>query len=580
MGLAAEEVDDLLVDIAAVVVAQVQDERVLVEHLRMHLEQEGLQVLRAHRPHMDVTDSPAGPGRDPVGALLFPFLVRERLDGREGGRMDLGVELLAAAAERKLELVHRHGAGEVFLAVRGLVHPHAVHGNQLVAFPHVDPELVGRGVGQDAGDLVRGGLVEEEAGPIGAGPGLRLFLGAAGGEAQVRRVQFAQQVRQERPEVRPRTDVREERGIVVPDRRPVGAVEVHVVVILLQRGPGLVEHLPEFVVQDRLHVFLDLGLGGGSGGRVDLVDGAGGQAVQRILAVEESAAAEVLDRLRLRLRVGNLQGEDARRARAHRLIQEVVLALGGEDVWIPLGALAIDPGHPFVDVLEVDHDGRILLGLVLLVLEQVLHVLGLEGGVILPERKLVQGGTGSPGKRGGCGVGQQVHVFPVGREDGIPLHGSRMGEIPQASVLEVVQEDVALEAVHGVEGQPGAIVGESEVVPLEGPEFGLGHPGGGAGFRVIQHHGTTSVDESELFPLPVGLQAVAVVLRTEDRRFAGAAVGRDPVDVGPALVRPGVVDGLAVIGPDHFVHALVRRGVQLPEVLAFRVGDVQAAADD
>ena len=97
--------------------------------------------------------------------------------------MDLGVKLLAAADEREFQLVHRHSAGEVFLAVQGLVHPYAVHGDQFVAFLHVDPEPVGRGIRQDAGDLVRGGLVKEDAGPIGAGAGLHLFLSAAGGEA-------------------------------------------------------------------------------------------------------------------------------------------------------------------------------------------------------------------------------------------------------------------------------------------------------------------------------------------------------------------------------------------------------------
>ena len=134
--------------------------------------------------------------------------------------------------------------------------------------------------------------------------------------------------------------------------------------------------------------------------------------------------------------------------------------------------------------------------------------------------------------------------------------------------------------MHGIESQPGAVLRESEVVALERPELGLGHLGGGARFHIEQHHGAAAVDEGELFPFPVSLQAVGIVFRPEYRRLSGASVGCDPEEIGPAAVRPRVVDGLAVIGPDHLIHPLVRRGVQLPEVLAFRIGDIQAAADD
>ena len=580
MGTAAQEIDDLLVDVAAVVVPQVEDERILVEHFRMHLQQERIEVFVAHRTHVDVSDPVAGLLLHHVGTLLLPLLVREGLEGGEGRGVDLGVELLAAAAERELQLFHRHGARGVLLPVRGLVHPHAVHGDQFIPFLHVDPEPVGRGIRQDARDLVRRGVVEEDARAVAADPGFVLLLGAGGVESQVGRVQLAQQVGDERTEIGPRPHVRKERGIVIPHRRPVRAVEADIVVVLLQDRPGFIEHLPEFVVQHRLHVFLDLGLGGGCGGRVDLVDGARGQAVQRILAAEEGASAQVLDLLGLRVRVRNLQGEDARGARTHGPVQEVVLPLDGEDVRTPLEPFALHPGHPFVDVLEVDHDRRILLRLVLLVLEQAFYVFGLERGVVFPERKLVERGPGPPGERSGGQVGQQVHVFPVGREHGALLHGGGTGEVPQAPVLEIVEEDVRVEHMHRIECQPVAVVREGEVIALERPELRLGHLDRGARLHVVQHHGAAPVDEGQLLAFPVRLQAFGVVLRAENGRFGRAPVGRDAVEVRPAPVRPRVIEGLAVRAPDHFVHPLVRRGFQFPEILAFRVGDVQPPADD
>ena len=86
-------------------------------------------------------------------------------------------------------------------------------------------------------------------------------------------------------------------------------MEVHIVIILFERGPGLKEHLPELVFKHGFHIFFDLGLCRGCSSRIHLVDGAGGQAVQCIFAAEERASGQVLDLLGLCIRVGNLKGE-------------------------------------------------------------------------------------------------------------------------------------------------------------------------------------------------------------------------------------------------------------------------------
>ena len=69
--------------------------------------------------------------------------------------MYLGVELLAATAEREFQLVEWHCAGEILLAVLNLVHPHSVHCDEFVALLDVDPVPVGGGVRKDSGDLIR-----------------------------------------------------------------------------------------------------------------------------------------------------------------------------------------------------------------------------------------------------------------------------------------------------------------------------------------------------------------------------------------------------------------------------------------
>ena len=81
VALAAEEVDDLLVDVSAVVVAKVENQRILVIYFCVHLEKEVVEILVAHCAHMDVSDLVACLLLHDSGALLFPFLVLEGLDG-------------------------------------------------------------------------------------------------------------------------------------------------------------------------------------------------------------------------------------------------------------------------------------------------------------------------------------------------------------------------------------------------------------------------------------------------------------------------------------------------------------------
>ena len=231
-------------------------------------------------------------------------------------------------------------------------------------------------------------------------------------------------------------------------------------------------------------------------------------------------------------------------------------------------------------VLEINGHGRVFLRLVLLVPEKALYRLGLEGGVVFLEGQLVQRGPGPSRERSGGGIGQQVHVFPVGGEYRVLLHGGGVGEIPKASILEVVKENVRLEHVHGVECQPVAVMREGDVVSLVGPEFGLGQFDGGSGLDVVQHDSMAAVDEREFLALLVNGQALGIVLREEYRHFSGAAVCGDAVQVGPAFVRPCVIDGLAVIAPFDFVYAFVCRSVKPLKELALGVGDVESAADD
>ena len=75
-------------------------------------------------------------------------------------------------------------------------------------------------------------------------------------------------------------------------------------------------------------------------------------------------------------------------------------------------------------------------------------------------------------------------------------------------------------------------------------------------------------------------KVLGVVLGHIYGQFSGAAVGRDAVNVGPALVGPGVEDEFAVLAPEDLVDALVRRGLEFLEILALGVGDVEPAADD
>ena len=121
------------------------------------------------------------------------------------------------------------------------------------------------------------------------------------------RIQLTQQVGHHRPQVGASPNIRQQGSVVVPYRIPVSSVEIDIVIILLQHSPYLVEHLPELVVQDNLHVFGHCGLGGAGGVRVYLVDGAAAKAVQRILAAEEGSRSQFLDLLRLGLRVRNLK---------------------------------------------------------------------------------------------------------------------------------------------------------------------------------------------------------------------------------------------------------------------------------
>ena len=160
----------------------------------MHLGQEGIQVFPTHRTHMDIGDLPCPVLLDPGLAGVFPLFVLQVAESHLRHGVDLDVELFAGTVEGEFHFVFLERRGEILLAIDRRNDAHTVDCDEPVALPDVDFDLVSGRSGQDGSHGIGVLVVEQDARHEGMNPGLRLFFGAHRIEAQMRGVQFAQQV--------------------------------------------------------------------------------------------------------------------------------------------------------------------------------------------------------------------------------------------------------------------------------------------------------------------------------------------------------------------------------------------------
>ena len=231
MFLGAEVVQHLVVGETAAVVANINDDRLLVEVVRVQRADELLKALFIHARDVDVADLAAARLGDRLGVLFEPPVVQQLRHPATRGRLQFQ-STRCLQISRVAGNFQQHGfvrLGVEQMADIGLLrHRRAVDRRDNVACLKRDAPLVGRSAFEHFGNLQARSAIHfvEKQAEVGS---FLVGIAKEAGDAQVRGVQFAQHEADQRVEVFLHADLRHQRAILLANRRPVHTVMGRVV---------------------------------------------------------------------------------------------------------------------------------------------------------------------------------------------------------------------------------------------------------------------------------------------------------------------------------------------------------------
>ena len=250
--LALQALDDHRGDVAAAVLAVVDDEGFLVQ-LRIVVPGPFVQAFGAHVRDVDVPHLAAGLFLHGLDVLQDPLVVVERVFVGDG----LDHHLLAADGEFGEDIGLAH---EELVHVVHVLEGHAVDGGDDIAFLHAEARLLERGtefrpVGRALEDAVDAVAVLD-LGELGAEQAhrdaRRLRIVGRGGDVGVAAGDFGDHLADDVVHVQPRLGVRNQDLILGLDGLPVASMHIFQVVAVAEGAPDLVEKLGPFLaVVDR-----------------------------------------------------------------------------------------------------------------------------------------------------------------------------------------------------------------------------------------------------------------------------------------------------------------------------------------